>query len=109
MIDERTIRFLTEQYIVNGMTASIDCKVIKQLTTDINAVLLTIKQVGFVKEELDGLQERYEENCAELDGEMARLVDQCTHPSHDEHIVEGISLVVCNICGGIVEREICGI
>ncbi len=109
MIAERTIRFLTDQYIVKGMTTSIHCTVIKQFTTDLNDVLLTINQVGFVKDEQIGLQERYEENCAELDGEMARLVDQCTHPSHDEHIVEGISLVVCNICGGIVEREICGI
>ncbi len=106
MIDEQTIRtFMSNQHL-HGTTVRIDDQFIEHLTSYINVVLSTAKQVGFVKEELEGLKEMYEENCAVLDMEMARLVNQCTHPSHDEHIVEGMSLVICNICGGIVEENL---
>lgn len=114
-IDEQTIQSLfAEQHITKGMITHANGTIglsllIERLTAGINATLSTAEQVGFLKEELLGLQERYEENCAELDMEMGRLVKACKHPSWTECEKDGLPLVICNICGGIVEEEICGI
>lgn len=115
MIDEQTIQFLlNDRRITQGMSdetrdSLVGWELIERLTDAFNAVLSTAQQVGFIKEELEGLKEKYEENCAELDMEMARLVNQCIHPSCIECEKDGLFLVICNICGGIVEEEISGI
>ncbi len=115
MIDEQTIRsLLAKQHITMGMIVHTEGSVglslfIERLTAGINATLVVAQQVGFIKEELLGLQECYEENCAKLNMELDQLVKTCKHPSWNEHIIEGIPLVICNICGGIVKEEICGI
>ncbi len=109
-IDEQTIRsLLYDQHITGGMIrnkhGSIGLSLfIERLTAGINATLLTALQVEYNKEELLDLKEKYDENCAELDMELARLVKACKHPS----LTEKDNLVICNICGGIVEEENCG-
>jgi len=114
-IDEQTIRsLLAEQHITTGILTHANGSLglsllIERLTAGINTTLSTAKQVMFLKEELLGLQERYEKNCAELDMELSWLVKACKHPSWIKCEKDGLSLVVCNICGGIVEKEICGI
>lgn len=106
-IDEQTIRsLLAEQNINVGITVQIDNLIIEKLTNGINAALLTKFQVEFLKDELLGLKEKYEENCGELDIELGRLVKSCKHPSWTK---EENGLLFCNICGGIVKEKICAI
>ena len=103
MIDEQTIRSLLAEQRINYPGLSL---LVEHLTAGINNVLLTAARVGHIEKELLGLGERYEENCADLDTELTRLVDACKHPSW----MEKDGLPVCNICGGgLVEEEICGI
>jgi hypothetical protein len=113
-IDEQTIRsLLADQHIPEGMISHGNGTIgrglfIERLTSGINHILETGQQAQYLKEELEGLKEKYDENCAELDMEMARLVNQCQHPSWVESEKDGLSLVICNICGGIIEEEITG-
>lgn len=114
VIDEQTIRsLLADQHIIEGMTRQNGTTIgldlfIERLTTGINENLSTAQQVDSVKEELDGLKEKYEENCAELDMELGRLVKACKHPSYISSKVDGLvaPVVICNICGGLIEDEI---
>ena len=109
-IDEQTVRsLLSDQHITQGIIVQVSDLFAERLTAGINAVLSTAQQVGFIRDELEGLKERYEENCAELDMELGRLVKACKHPSWIECEKDGLPLVICNICGGIIEEEICGL
>ncbi len=109
-IDEQTIRsLLVEQHITQnnipcqGCRRSIGLNIfVERLTAGINAILSTIQQVDFIRDELDGLKEEYEENYAKLDIELAKLVTACKHPSWRECDKSGLSLVTCNICGGLI-------
>lgn len=113
-IDEQVIRsLLADQHIPLGTITHGNGSIgrglfIERLTAGLNHILKTRQQAQYLKEELEELKEKYDENCAKLDIEMARVMDQCQHPSYVKCNIGGLRLVTCNICGGIVEEEITG-
>ena len=109
-IDEQTIRsLLAEQNILKGIISHPDGSVgldllIERLTAGINVALSTAEQSANLRDMLFELKKKYDEDCAELDEELVRLVDACKHPSQFEH--PDLEMVyICHICGGLVEEE----
>jgi hypothetical protein len=109
-IDEQTIRSLLSEQGITGGTIRHDDGLIgfsllaERLTAGINHVIDTACQRFDLETELNKLRTKYEEDCGELDDEMARLVGACKHPSQHEH--EELEFTyVCNICGGLVEED----
>lgn len=82
---------------------------IRSITEDINQDLATAAQMDYLKESESELKEKFEEDVAELDQEMARLTKACPHHSHTKRDQDGLPLVICNVCGTIVEEETCDI
>jgi rubrerythrin len=104
-IDEQTIQTLIEE---DEAFCYVSTQFVMRLTEKINKVLHTMEQAAYLKAEMDKVGEKYEEDTGELDAEMARLVEECLHPSQHELPREGgpdFPIFVCNICGSIVEDE----
>jgi rubrerythrin len=59
-----------------------------------------------LKEGEEHIRERFEENMAVLDIEAARITSACPHRSTSECERDGLSLVICNVCGTLVEESI---
>lgn len=79
---------------------------VQNITEDINQDLATASQMDHLKELMGELKEKFDEGCAELDQEMARLTVDCPHNSTSECKQDGLPLVICNVCGTVVEEGI---
>jgi hypothetical protein len=95
-------------YTRNGNTVRFE--VIVQLVADaLNQDLATATQIAMLKKGEEHVREGFEEDMAVLDIEAARITSACPHRSTSECDRDGLPLVICNVCGTLVEEEITGV
>jgi rubrerythrin len=116
MIDEKQVASILSEFFNprcrlgtrHGTTVSFDA-VVKQIVGDINQDLATATQMDTLKKREEYVRGEFEGSMAVLDREAARITSACPHRSTSEREGDGLPLVICNVCGYIVEEEMTGV
>jgi hypothetical protein len=95
-------------YTRSGDTVEFDV-IVQSVADGINQDLATATQIAMLKKGEEILREGLEEDMAVLNIEAARITSACPHRSTSECDRDGLPLVICNVCGYIVEEEITGV